>query len=134
MALESFFTMVATHHSCAVKYMMVTSSSPIAWQLRESITQSGFTEHRLWGNSFHCIGSSGSLLMITSLSPPPCPPLPELAKACISTPAISDKAPIKGPHAKVSSAFVSDAAFYSESTLLTFCSWCPGHELCPEVS
>lgn len=62
-------------------------------------------------------------------------PLPELAKACISTPVVSDdKVPSKGPHAKVSSVFFSDATFYSESTLLTFCSWCPGHELCPEVS
>lgn len=76
MALESFFTMVATHHSCAVKYMMVTSSSPIAWQLGESMIQSGFTQHRLWGRSSHCIGSSESLLMITSLSLPPCPPSP----------------------------------------------------------
>lgn len=64
---------------------------------------------------------SGSLLMITSLSPSTPPPF---GKGCISTPVVSDdKAPIKGPRVKVSSAFVSnDAACYSESTLLTFCS------------
>lgn len=83
--------------SCAVKYDGYLFL-PNAWQLRESMTQSGFTQHRLWDNIYHCIGSSESLDLYWWLLPCP-PPPPPLWQRLVSAPLrfLMIRLPLKDP-------------------------------------